>query len=99
MEVDDAIRVRDRVIMPGGRHLLIWPESFALGMEGEVAGIVDGTGRVVARVGDEVQFSAVSVSYQDAMDHSGLRKISPACGGGYWVVGEDFGAVPDSESP
>ena len=99
LEVDDTIRVKDRVIMPGGgRYLLIWPESFALDLDDGVAGIVDATGRVVAWVGDEVEFSAVSVSYQDAMDHSGLREISPACGGGYWVVGEDFGAVEDGGS-
>ena len=99
LKVADAVRVRDRVIMPGGRYLLIWPDSFTLSMDDEDAGIVDATGRVVARVGDEIQFSAVSVSYQEAMDHSGLREITPACSGPYWVVGDDFAAVPDSESP
>ena len=97
--VDAAIRVKDRVIMPGGRYLLIWPDTFTLSLNDKDAGIVDATGRVVARVGDEIQFSAVSISYQEAMDHSGLREISPACTGGYWVVGDDFAAVPDSESP
>ena len=99
LKVDDAIRVKDRVIMPGGRHLLIWPATFTLSLDDEVAGIVDATGRVIAQVGDEIQFSAVSVSYGDAMDHSGKREISSACSGGYWVVGEDFAAVPDSETP
>ncbi len=96
--VDEVVRLRDRVIMPGGRYLLVWPETFALDLDDEVAGIVDGTDRVVARVGDEVQFSAVSISYQEAMDHTGLREISPACSGGYWVVGEDFAAAAGSES-
>ena len=68
-------------------------------MDDEDAGIVDASGRVVVRAGDDIQFSAVSISYQEAMDHSGLREISPACTGGYWVVGDDFAAVPDSESP
>ena len=98
LEADDVIRIRDRVIMPGGQVLLIWPESFALDLDDEVAGIVDATGRVVARVGDDIEFSAVSVSYQDAMDHSGKREIPGVCGGGYWVVGEDFGAAGDGES-
>ena len=62
--VDDAIRVSDRVIMGGGRYLLIWPDTFSLSMNDKDAGIVDATGRVVARVGDEIQFSAVSISYQ-----------------------------------
>ena len=97
--VDAAIRVKDRVIMPGGRYLLIWPDTFSLSMNDKDAGIVDATGRVVASVGDEIQFNAVSVSYREAMDHSGLKEITPACSGGYWVVGDDFAAVPDSESP
>ena len=97
--VDAPVRVKDRVIMAGGRYLLIWPATFTLSLDDEVAGIVDATGRVVAQVGDEIQFSAVSVSYGDAMDHSGKREISLACSGGYWVVGEDFAAVPDIESP
>ena len=87
------------MIVPGGQHLLIWPDTFTLSTEDDVVGIVDASGRVVARVGDEIQFSAVSISYQQAIDHSGLREISPACLGPYWVVGDDFAAVPDSGSP
>ena len=79
--------------------MLIWPHTFTLSTGDDVVGIVDATGRVVARVGDEVQFSAVSISYQQAIEHSGLREISPACLGPYWVVGDDFSAVADSESP
>ena len=96
--VDAPVRVSDRVIMPGGRYLLIWPDTFTLSMDDEDAGIVDAAGRVAARVGDEIEFSAVSISYQQAKEHSGLREISPACSGPYWVVGEDFAAVADSES-
>ena len=97
--VDAPVRVSDRVIMPGGRYLLIWPDTFTLSLDEEVAGVVDAFGRVAARVGDEIQFSAVAVTYGEAMEHSGLKEITPACSGGYWVVGEDFAAVPDSESP
>ena len=82
-----------------GKHLLIWPETFTINLDDEVAEIVDESGRVVARVGDEIDFSAVAVTYEDAMDHSGLREISPACVGGYWVVGDDFAAVADGEAP
>ena len=98
LKIDDAIRVSDRVIVPGLQHLLIWPDTFTLSTEDDVVGIVDASGRVVARVGDEIQFSAVSISYQEAMEHSGLREISGACSGPYWFVGDDFAAVPDSES-
>ena len=100
LEVDaTVVRVSDRVILPGYQHLLIWPDTFTLSTEDDVVGIVDASGRVVARVGDEIQFSAVSVSYQEGLDHGGMREITPACSGPYWVVGEDFAAVPESESP
>ena len=98
LEVDTAFRVRDRVIVPGGRRLVIWPDTFTLNLEEEAVGIVDATGHIVARVGDAVQFSAFSVTYQQALEHSGLQEIAPACGGPEWVIGEDFAAVPDSES-
>ena len=94
----DTVRVRDRVIVPGGWRLLIWPDTFSLNLDDDVAGIVDASGRVVARAGDEIQYSAVSVTYEEAMEHSGLREISPVCSGGYWVVGEDVAAVQDSDS-
>ncbi len=97
--VDSVIRYRDRALFPGVRPLLIWPDTFTLNLDDEVAGIVDATGRTVARVGDEVQFSAVSISYQEALEHGGLEEITPACSGPGWVVGDDFAAVVDSESP
>ena len=65
-------------------------------MEDGDIGIVDATGRVVARIGDEVQFSAFDLSYQQAMEHGGLEEISPAYSAPYWAVGEEFTA-PVSE--
>ena len=56
-------------------------------------GIVDATGRVIARIGDDVQFSAFSIDYDQAMRHGGLDKITPACTGPYWAVEEDFAAT------
>ena len=47
----------------GTSLLLIWPHDFALGMKDGVVGIVDGTGTVVARVGDEVEFDAFNLTY------------------------------------
>ena len=99
LEVDAAIRDRDRALFHSDRPLIIWPNSFTLSVEQEVVGIVDDAGRVVARVGDAINFSAVAVSYQEALEHGGLREITPACSGPYWVVGDDFAAAPDSESP
>ena len=94
----DSVRDHDRVVYPVP-PLLIWPDTFTLSTEDEVVGIVDATGRTVARVGDHVQFSAANVSYGQAMGRSGLREISPVCSGPYWVVADNFTAVPESESP
>ena len=95
--VNSPLRVRDRVYLPVP-PLLIWPSAFSLGEEDSEVGIVDGSGRVVARIGDEVLFSAFNLSYQQAVEHGGLEEITPACSGPYWAVGEDFTAGSFSAS-
>ena len=91
LKVDSPLRVRDRAYMPIS-PLLIWPSAFSLSVEDGDVGIVDATGRVVARIGDEVQFSAFDLSYQQAIEHGGLEEISPACSAPFWAVGEEFTA-------
>ena len=93
LKIDDPLRVRDRVYLPIS-VLLVWPSSFSLSVDDGEVGIVDATGRIVARVGDVVQFSRLSLSYQQATEHGGLADILPACWGSYWAVGEDFTASP-----
>ena len=90
---DDVIRVKDRVYA-GISPLIIWPHDFSLSAEDGVAEIVDGTGSVVARVGDEVEFDAFNLTYEEAREHGGLAEITPACSGPYWALGETFAAVP-----
>ena len=90
---DDVIRVKDRVYA-GISPLIIWPHDFALSTEDGVVGIVDGTGSVVAYVGDEVEFDAFNLTYEEAREHGGLAEITPACSGPYWAVGETFASVP-----
>ena len=89
---DDVIRVKDRVYA-GISPLIIWPHDFALSTEDGVVGIVDGAGNVVARVGDEVEFDAFNLTYQEAKEHGGLAEITPACSGPYWAIGEKSTAV------
>ena len=90
LKVDSPLRIRDRTYGPI-TPLLIWPSAFSLSVEDGDVGIVDSTGRVVARIGDEVQFSAFDLTYQQAIKHGGLEEISPACSAPYWAVGEEFG--------
>ena len=97
LKIDSPLRVRDRVYLPIS-PLLIWPSAFSLSVDDGDVGIIDATGRIVARIGDEVRFSALDLSYQQAMEHGGLEEISPACYGPYWAVGEEFTASA-SEAP
>lgn len=90
---DDVIRVKDRVYA-GISPLIIWPQDFHLRTEDGDVEIVDGTGSIVARVGDEVEFDAFNLTYEEAREHGGLAEITPACSGPYWAVGEIFAAVP-----
>ena len=98
LELDNAIHVRDGsdVLEP---VLLIWPSTFELKMEDGDAKIVDSAGRVVARVGDRVQFSAFKLTYGQAIEHGGLEEITPACSAPYWAVGEDFTPADQSRLP
>ena len=87
--LDNAIHVRDGSDLLGP-VLLIWPSTFELRIEDGAGEIVDSTERVVARVGDKVQFSAFNITYEQAIEHGGLDEITPACGAPYWAVGDDF---------
>ncbi len=90
---DDVIRVKERTYA-GISPLLIWPHDFTLSMKDGDVGIVDATGSVIARVGDEVEFDAFDLTYSEAKEHGGLAEITPACSGPYWAVGDRFTAVP-----
>ena len=73
--------------------LLFWPETYDLNVESGTVEVLDATGRVVARVGDEVQVNAFNVTYGQAKKHGGLDKITPACSGGYWALEEVIAAT------
>ena len=68
--------------------LLFWPESYGLNVVDGAVEILDATGRVVARVGDEVQVNVFDVTHGQAIQHGGLEEITPVCSGGYWAVEE-----------
>ena len=76
--------------------LLLWPSDFELNVEDGAVEIIDATGHVVARMGDDVWFTAYDVTYSHAMKHGGLAEITPACSAPYWMVGGDF---TDVETP
>ena len=91
--LDNAIHVRDGSNVLGP-VLLIWPSAYKLRMASGTGEIVDSTERVVARVGDRVQFSAFDITYEQAIEHAALEEITPACSAPYWAVGEALTLAP-----
>ena len=73
--------------------LLVWPRAFELNVEDGAVEVIDANGRVAARMGDEVRFSAFNVTYHQAIKHGGLEEITPACSGPYLAVEEDFAST------
>ena len=68
--------------------LLFWPETYGLNVHDGAVEVLDATGRIVARVGDEVQVNAFDVTYDQAIEHGGLEEITPGCWAPYWAVEE-----------
>ena len=87
--VDDVVNLSNGSDVPGP-VLLIWPGGFELMLEDGGIEIVNYRGHVAARLGDEVQFRALELTYNQALEHGGLDEITPACGAPYWAVGEEF---------
>ena len=87
--VDNVVRMSNGSEVLGS-VFLIWPSNFELMVEDGAIEIVSYEGHVAARVGDQVQFRALELTYDHAIKHGGLEEITPACSGPYWVVGEEF---------
>lgn len=63
-------------------YLLIWPPNYTWNLEHDTIQILDGTGQVIARVGDKVQIGGGEVP-------SWPKQVIPVnCSAPYWIVGE-----------
>lgn len=67
--------------------LLIWPYGFTQRTEGGEIQVFDGSGRVVARVGDNIKVGGGEVSAKMAEQYIG-RPLPADCPGPYWIVSE-----------
>ena len=79
--------------------LLLWPETHSLNVEDGAVEVLDATGQVVARVGDEVQVNAFDVTYGQATEHGGLEEITPGCWAPYWAVEEIVASTAVTGAP
>lgn len=75
----------------GDGHVPVWPPGFGLGTEGDEVRVLDGEGRVVARVGNRLAAGggeARSLEGIDAVDERLQRELPERCPGPYWLVGD-----------
>jgi hypothetical protein len=81
VEQDGCIRVRTDDD-PRGR-LLVWQPDYQIQRNGERIEIVDGSGKVVARVGESIDIGGGEVpAFEDRLK----APLPPACTGPYWMV-------------
>jgi hypothetical protein len=94
--VDDEGCIRMKPLPQDPGFVPIWPSDYGLDTEGDKLQILDGKGKVVAQVGEEVSMGGGQVDVQryvvDARTARVLRERCP--GGGYWVVTEGFVRMP-----
>lgn len=81
--VDNCLRVI--ADYSGTNYLLVWPSEFMLNIEGDVVQILDGTGQVVARVGDQIWTGGGEVP-----DSFVREENRGTCPGPFFEVGEGF---------
>lgn len=73
----------------------VWPPGYSLDAGGERMRILDGEGRVVARVGDEIRVGGGPASSLETVvdvDEQQGREIRERCPGTYFIVGEVLSA-------
>ncbi len=75
-------------IFGGGSPLPVWPADFRLQAEDDAIKVLDGSGEVVAVVGEEVYMSG-GIGSQKAMPACVQEQLPASCTGPYWVVGNE----------
>jgi hypothetical protein len=83
VEQDGCIRLRTSDDARG--RLLMWQPSHRVHRNGERIEIVDGKGKVIARVGESIDLGGGEMP---AIENYLKSPIPPACTGPYWMVGE-----------
>lgn len=83
--VDDCLRVYAGEDDETGL-LPIWPAGYALEAEGDALLILDETGVIVARVGEQVELGGGPLSDEAAAEV--VDQLPEQCPGPYWLVGE-----------
>ena len=85
--VDDCLRATDS---DGNSILPIWPHDFSLYIQGDAVQILDGSGNLVAQVGDQLGIGGgeIPLWFARTKIDSTTQLILDACPGPYWLVGQ-----------
>jgi hypothetical protein len=91
VEEDGCLRVAEG----GQSHLIIWPYDHTVtAAQDDTLEIRDGSGAVVARVGDSVRLSGGEVP---AVENHASVEIPERFAGPYWLVGSEIESVNPEE--
>ena len=88
VELDGCIRVRSDAGSRG--HLLVWQPDHRIQRNGERIEIVDGSGKVLARVGEQIRIGGGEMP-RAAVEKALKAPLPPACTGPYWMAGSVAG--------
>ncbi|PCC68006.1 hypothetical protein SAMN02745121_04651 [Nannocystis exedens] len=86
IEQSGCLRVSPDGKQPG--HLLIWQPGYTARRAGDRVEVVDGTGKVVARVGEPLRTGGGHVSLNEALRKQLKTPLDAACVGPYWLMGQ-----------
>lgn len=73
----------------GTSYLPIWPRSFAWRTSGNTIEVIDGNGRLAARLGDHVRVGGGEMPAQYISKYV-LQPLPESCSGPYWIVGNEI---------
>ena len=81
--VDGCLRLQNN----DSSYLIVWPWDFSLRADGAVIKILDGTGEIVAEVGDNLMIGG-----GESLSVTGfvLQPLPEECVGPYWIVGNEI---------
>ena len=94
--LDDEGCIRMKPLPQDPGFVPIWPSDYELDIEGDKIQILNGEGKVVAQIGEEVSMGGGQVDVQRSLVAARTaRELRERCpGGGYWVVTEGFVRMP-----
>jgi hypothetical protein len=71
-----------------GDHLVIWQPDYFLSDNHGTVEIIDRSGKMVARVGEETKMNGGEIPLSDELTRQLRTSVPYRCAGPYWMMGE-----------